>query len=106
VRSFKLRWVTTSAFVKELESIAKLWFWLVFTVSLDQLADSGRDDQIELKVSAPGTQDLMPHTNAKHWFWLLKAPRCLDAFTDSSWVARTIREKDAIWVVQMVSAQR
>jgi len=47
----------------------------------------------------------MPHTNAKHWFLAAQQRlRCLDAFTDSSWVARTIREKDAVWVVFVSSA--
>jgi len=48
---------------------------------LDQLADSGRDDQIELRFQPQGkTQDLMPHTNAKHWFLAAQQRlRCLDA---------------------------
>jgi len=57
--------------------------------------------KFELKGFSPRKdQDLMPHTNAKHWFLAAQQRlRCLDPFTDSSWVARTIREKDAIWVV-------
>jgi len=53
--------------------------------------------KLSLKVSAPGKD---PGSDAPYKCQTLvlaaqQRLRCLDAFTDSSWVARTIREKDA-----------
>jgi len=63
--------------------------------------------KFELEVSAPGKD---PGSDAPYKCQTLvlaaqQRLRCLDAFTDSSWVARTIREKeDAVWVVRISSA--